>query len=455
MKPKDENDGGRPDCLTSRHMQFIAIGAAIGSGLFLGSGAGIAQAGPSMLIAYALCGGAMYFIGRALGELTLADKREGSFIRYAEEYIGAWCGFVIGWGTWIGWGLVSMVDLAAAAAFLQFWWPGLPQWESMLVALGLIYAINRLGVRLFGEMEFWLALSKVLAILAVIAIGAAILAFGLNFGGEPSRLSTLWAHGGLFPGGLRGFAGILPLAFFAYGGVEVVGITAREADNPDHAVPKAINGVILRVTLFYVGSLGMVMTLIPWDRIDAHQSPFVLVFGKIGLPAAGVINFVVLTAVLSSCNSGIFVMGRTLSALALKGHAPRWLHRHDKRGIPARALSASAAAALIGVVVNYLRPSEAFGLLVFSAVVPLMWCWAGIAISHWRFCRRFPERRSATFGMPFFPYANMAVLVFIGGIVLLMATVSDMALPLGLGLGLLFGLIAIHRLIRGRVATCG
>jgi L-asparagine transporter-like permease len=440
--------------LTSRHIQFIAIGGAIGSGLFLGSGQGIVGGGPSLLVAYAAAGLMMYFLARALGELTMNDLREGSFTRYAEEYVGPLAGFVTGWGYWMSWVMACTVDLTAIATFLQFWWPALPLWESMLAALAFIYGINCLAVRVFGEMEFSLALIKVVTILAMIATGLAMLAFGLNFGGDTPHLATLWEHGGIFPKGLTGFLSILPIAFFSFGGTELVGITAREAEDPAHAIPKAINGVIARVVIFYLGALSVIMILIPWDQIGAQQSPFVLVFDKIGLPAAaGVINFVVLTAVLSSSNSGLFAAGRTLAALALKGHAPAWLHKRNERDLPVRAISVSAALMLVGVVVNYLNPSHAFGLLATASVILLMWSWASIAISHWCFRRNFPELAKADFRMPLYPYSNMAILAALLAVVGVMAFALDMATPVLVGLGWLGGLVVAYFLFRKKAAV--
>ena len=440
--------------LTSRHIQFIAIGGAIGSGLFLGSGQGIVGGGPSLLVAYAGAGVMMYFLARALGELTLNDLREGSFTRYAEEYVGPLAGFVTGWGYWMSWVMACTVDLTAIATFLQFWWPGLPLWESMLAALALIYGINCFAVRLFGEMEFCLALIKVVTIVAMIATGIAMLAFGINFGGETPHLATLWEHDGLFPKGLAGCLSILPIAFFSFGGTELVGVTARDAEDPAHAIPRAINGVIARVVIFYLGALGVIMALIPWDQIGAQQSPFVLVFDKIGLPAAAsVINFVVLTAVLSSSNSGLYAAGRTLAALALKGHAPAWLHKRNDRGLPVRAIGVSAALMLVGVIVNYLNPSHAFGLLATASVLLLMWSWASIAISHWCFRRNFPERAKADFRMPLYPYSNLAILASLLAVVAVMAFALDMAVPVLIGVGWLAGLVAVYFLVRSRTAA--
>lgn len=437
--------------LTSRHVQFIAIGGAIGSGLFLGSGQGIAGAGPAMLLAYAISGLMMYFLARALGELTINDLREGSFTRYAEEYVGPLAGFVTGWSYWMSWLMACMVDLTSIATFLQFWWPSLPQWESMLAMLALIYGINCFAVRVYGETEFWLALVKVLAIVAMIGTGLAVLILGLDFGGETPHLATLWDHGGFFPKGGMGFFAIIPIAFFSFGGIELVGITAREAEDPVRVIPKAVNGVILRVVIFYLGALAIIMTLIPWDQIDAHRSPFVAVFDKIGLPAAaGLINFVVLTAVLSSSNSGLFAAGRTLAALGLKGHAPTWLHHRNERDVPIRALSLSAVLMLGGVIVNYLVPSQAFGLLAIASVILLMWTWASIAISHWCFRRKFPEKALSDFRMPLYPYSNAAILASLVATIGLMAFALDMAVPVLVGLGWLSGVALLYFVFRVR-----
>jgi L-asparagine transporter-like permease len=353
----------------------------------------------------------------------------------------------------MSWVMACTVDLTAIATFLHFWWPDLPQWESMLAALALIYGINCFAVRAFGETEFWLALIKVATIVAMIGTGVAMLAFGINFGGETPHLSTLWEHDGLFPKGLTGFLSILPIAFFSFGGTELVGVTAREAEDPAHAIPKAINGVIARVIIFYLGALGVIMALIPWDQIGANQSPFVLVFDKIGLPAAaGVINFVVLTAVLSSSNSGIYAASRTLAALALKGHAPAWLHKRNERGLPARALTVSAALMLIGVLVNYLNPTKAFGQFATASVMLLMWSWASIALSHWCFRRKFPDRK-ADFRMPLYPWSNLAILVSLAAVAAVMALALDMALPVLIGVGWLGGLAVLYAVFRRKAAA--
>jgi AAT family amino acid transporter/D-serine/D-alanine/glycine transporter len=434
--------------LTSRHIQFIALGGAIGSGLFLGSGRGIAVAGPAVLAAYVVSGVIMYFIARALGELTVNDPRDGSFTGYANDYIGPWCGFVTGWSYWLSWILVGMADLTAVSAFLHFWWPDLPQWLSVLVGLSGLYAINRLGVRLFGELEFWLAIVKVLAVSGLIVAGIVIIGFHLTVGGTTPHLANLWEHGGWFPTGIKGFLAVLPITFFAFGGTELIGLTAREAEDPDRAVPRAINSVIARIFIFYVGSITVIMALFPWDGLDARQSPFVLVFDKIGLPAAaGLINFVVLTAVLSSCNSGLFATARVLTALSGQGQAPKSWAEHDKRGIPAKGLSVSAGAMLGGVGLNYFAPDDAFGYLLEAAILLLMWAWMVSVVCHWRF-RRLKGDAPTKFRLPMFPLVNILIIAFILIIIGLMLTVLGMQVPVLLAVAWFGLLLAAYRLIK-------
>ena len=439
---------GIPRGLTGRHIQFIALGGAIGSGLFMGAGRGIAVAGPAVLAAYVASGIVMYLIARALGELTVNDPRDGSFTGYANDYIGPWCGFVTGWSYWLSWILVGMADLTAVGAFLHFWWPELPQWQSVLAGLGALYAINRMGVRLFGELEFWLAIIKVLAVSGLILAGIVILGLGLTVGDTTPHLSNLWEHGGWFPTGVKGFLSVLPITFFAFGGTELIGLTAREAEDPDRAVPRAINSVIARIFLFYVGSITVIMALFPWDGLDARQSPFVLVFDKIGLPAAaGLINFVVLTAVLSSCNSGLFATARVLAALAGQGQAPKAWGEHDKRGIPARGLTVSTAAMLGGVALNYFAPDEAFGYLLEAAILLLMWAWMVSVACHWRFRRR-KGGTPTKFRLPLFPLVNILIVAFILIIIGLMLTVLGMEVPVLLAAVWFAILLGAYRLTR-------
>jgi AAT family amino acid transporter len=415
--------------LSSRHIQFIALGGAIGAGLFLGSGHGIRAAGPGLLAAYALCGTMIFFIARALGEMALNDPRDGSFTAYAEEYFGPLFGFVTGWSYWLVWVLVGIAELTAAGLLMHFWFPQLPQWMTALVALTVLYAINRFNVRVFGELEFWFALVKIIAIIALIVTGIAILGFGLKSDLPSASISNLWSHGGLFPTGLGGFISVLPIAFFAFGGVELVGLAAREAKDPQRALPLAINSVIFRILVFYIGSLAVIMALIPWSSVSTDVSPFVVVFERIGLPAAaGVINIVVITAVLSSCNSGLFATARVLRSLSLRGKAPRQVASLDRNGIPLGALNLTALGMLGGVVLNYLIPSKVFGYLLVASAVLLMWNWMMIMATHIRFRRRTDLGRGA-FRMPGAPVVNYLTIAFILAILFMMLRDANLRGP--------------------------
>ncbi len=417
--------------LTARHLQFIAIGGAIGSGLFLGSAAGIRSAGPALLFAYALGGLMVFFIVRALGEMALAHPRITTLDALADDYVHPAFGFLVGWNYWMSWILVGMVDITAIAIFAKFWFPELPQWIPALVSLAAIYGINLCGVRTFGELEFWLSLVKVLAILGLIVASIFLLATGIGLAGSHATLTNIWSDGGLFPTGVRGFLMSLPIAFFAFGGSELVGLAAGEAEQPERSLPRAVNGVIARILIFYIGSLTVVMALIPWRQIVPTESPFVLVFTRIGLPAtAAIINLVLISAVLSSCNSGLFAAARTLRSMAAKGQAPRIFSPLDSRGVPVRGISASAAAMFGGVVLNYFVPGKVLEYIIISSAVLLMGTWTSIIVSHLGFRAR-TRGVVHRFSMPLYPWASWIVLVFIGGIALIMATMLQMYLSIG------------------------
>jgi AAT family amino acid transporter len=292
----------------------------------------------------------------------------------------------------------------------------------------------------------------VLAILGLIVASIFLLASGIGLSGAHATLSNLWSDGGLFPTGLRGFLASLPIAFFAFGGSELVGLAAGEAEHPERSLPAAINGVIARILIFSIGSLTVVMALIPWRQIVPTESPFVLVFDRIGLPAtAAIINLVLISAVLSSCNSGLFAAARTLRSLAAKGHAPRFLAPVDGRGIPVRGISASAALMFGGVVLNYFVPGKVLEYIIASSAVLLMGTWVSIIVSHLAF-RAQTRGMAHRFPMPFYPWASWIVLLFIGGIALIMATMLQMYVPIGFVAGF-YGLAMILYLLAGRRAA--
>ncbi|MGH8277304.1 MAG: amino acid permease, partial [Steroidobacteraceae bacterium] len=291
--------------LRSRHIQLIAIGGAIGVGLFLGSAKAIHSAGPGLLIAYAVGGIAIFFIMRALGELLTYRPVAGSFATYADEFCGSFAGFATGWSYWFAWVATAMAEFTAIGIYVRFWLPDVPQWLPALIALAAVYGSNLLAVRVFGELEFWFALIKVVTIVALIVAGLAVIVFHLGDLGASASFANLWSHGGLLPFGIVGVLLTMQIVMFAYEGVELIGVTAGEAHNPAVVLPKATNGIVLRILIFYIGALLVIMSLVPWTELSPSVSPFVFVFEKMRIPAAAaLINLVVITAATSSCNSG-------------------------------------------------------------------------------------------------------------------------------------------------------
>ncbi|WP_417068367.1 amino acid permease [Niveibacterium terrae] len=402
--------------LKDRHIQLIAIGGAIGVGLFLGSAKAISKAGPALLVSYAVAGLAVFFIMRALGELLIHKPVAGSFATYAEEYINPWAGFVTGWTYWFTWIVTCMAELTAVGVYFHYWFPDIPQWLPALVTLLLLYGANMIAVKLFGEMEFWFALVKVITIVAMLVIGIAVIVFGLGDLGRTASFSNLWSHGGFAPVGMLGVVLTLQIACFAYTGVELIGVTAGEAENPQTVLPQATNNVTYRVLIFYIGALAVIMALVPWNELSPGMSPFVQVFEKMGIPAApDIINFVVITAAASSCNSGIFSTGRMLYALAHSRQAPVALGRINARHIPAAGISLSAACMLVGVALNYLVPEEVFTYVTSVATVGTVWTWGVIVWSHLKYRRAVAHGRASAvaYRMPGAPYANFFVLAFL------------------------------------------
>ncbi len=402
--------------LRSRHIQLIAIGGTIGVGLFLGSARAIHNAGPALVLAYALGGIAIFFIMRALGELLTYRPVAGSFATYADEFCGPFAGFVTGWSYWFAWIATAMAELTAIGVYVRWWLPAVPQWLPALVALLALYGSNLLAVRMFGELEFWFALIKVVTIVALIVSGVVVLVFHVGDLGAGASFSNLWSHGGLLPYGVGGMLLTMQIVMFAYVGVELIGVTAGEAQDPKVVLPRATNGIILRILIFYIGALIVIMALVPWNELSPSVSPFVFVFEKLRVPAAaGLINLVVITAASSSCNSGLFSTGRMLWSLAQRGHGPRPFARLSPRHVPAAGIHASAAVMLLGVALNYMVPERVFIWVTSVALVGTFWTWGIILVSHLNYRRAVLAGRvpAAPFRMPGAPFANWAVLAFL------------------------------------------
>ncbi|MBE9374184.1 amino acid permease [Saccharopolyspora sp. HNM0983] len=410
--------------LSNRHISMIALGGAIGVGLFLGSGKALNQVGPGLILIYAIAGLMIFLVMRALGELLMYRPVSGSFAEYAGEFVGPWARFATGWGYWLVWIVTGMAEITAVGEYFQFWFPGLPQWIPALGALVVLSGVNLIAVKLFGEFEFWFALIKVLAIVGLIVLAAAILVFGFSNVGDTASISNLWTHGGFFPNGSAAALVSFQIVMFAFVGVEMVGQTASESRDPKRVLPRAINAVMWRILIFYVGALVALASLVPWNRFPADGSPFVHAFALIGIPAAaGIVNFVVTTAALSSCNSGIYSTGRMLRTLATEGQAPRAVGKLSSRAVPARAIGVTFCAMLVGVALNYFVPEQAFTYITSASTVGAIFTWGMIVIAHLVYHRRIRAGAlpAGSFRMPLAPYSNYLVLAFLAMVVVLLA----------------------------------
>lgn len=383
--------------LTNRHIQLISIGGAIGTGLFMGSGKTIALAGPSILLVYATIGTLLFFVMRALGELLLSNLEYNSFSDFAADLLGPWAGFFTGWTYWFCWVVTGMADVVAITNYIHFWMPNMPSVIPLLGSIGLLLSLNIIAVKLFGELEFWFALIKIIAIVALIIVGIGMLGFGFTAAdGTPASVAYLWEQG-VFPHGVNGFLAGFQIAVFAFVGIELVGTVAAEATDPETVLPKAINAIPIRVIMFYVCSLAIIMCVTPWWRINPAISPFVNLFAMLGLPAAAsVINFVVLTSAASSANSGIFSTSRMLYGLAGKGDAPRFFGHLSRVAVPANGLMFSCACLLLGSAACLLSANalNAFTLATTVASLLFIFIWSIILCSYLVYRYKYPDRHA-------------------------------------------------------------
>jgi amino acid transporter, AAT family len=419
--------------LNGRQVQMIAIGGAIGTGLFYGSSTGIANIGPSLIACYAIAGVVIFFIMRALGELLTYRPTSGSFADYAREFFGPFAGFVTGWSYWALWVTACMSEVTAAGHYINYWWPSVPVWTTAAVALLVLFTANLVSVKIFGELEFWFSTIKVTAIIAMIVIGIGILTFGFSSVGDTATVTHLWADGGFAPSGAWQAMLAMQGVIFAYLGVELVGITAGEAENPKQTLRKAINTLPVRIGIFYVGSLVVILSVYSWTKYTPGVSPFVQVFAAVGIPgAAGIMNFVVLTAALSSCNSGIYSTGRMMRGLAVNGEAPKAAARLSGRQLPLPALIASALFMGIGVIVNIVSPDKAFLYITSVATCAGLWTWIMILAAHLRYRSKVRAGLlpAADFRMPGAPVTNWIAIAALLSVVGLMASDSDTRLGL-------------------------
>ncbi|BDR53836.1 aromatic amino acid transporter AroP [Bombiscardovia nodaiensis] len=449
---KISEGGGLKRTLKNRHIQLISLGGAIGTGLFYGSSESIKLAGPAILLAYLIGGGAIFMIVRALSEMSVEDAQAGAFSYYATRYWSKRAGFVSGWNYWFNYILVSMVELSVVGSFVNYWFPGIPAWLSAAAFLLIITATNLMGVAQFGEFEFWFAIIKIAAIIAMILGGAAVVIMGLpGAGGARASFANWFNDGGLMPTGLlrqgsdgqwTGLLMALTVVMFSFGGTELVGITAGETAEPRKTIPRATNDIIWRILVFYIGALGIIMAVVPWRQIgqpDAHgvvTSPFVQIFDSVGVhAAAGILNFVCLTAVMSVYNSALYSNSRMLYSLAQQGNAPRYLARVSRGGVPYAGVLTSAAITVIAVVVVFLWPQFAFNYLMSVATIAALINWTIIMITEMKFRRAVASGQgpqalagkrgqaalnTIQFKLPFWQVTPWVILAFMALVVVLM-----------------------------------
>ena len=453
------SDGGLRRGLANRHIQLIALGGAIGTGLFYGSAESISQAGPAVLVCYLLGGAVIFLVMRALGEMSVDRPTSGAFSEYAHQNWGPAAGFVSGWNYWFNYIAVSMAELTVVGKYVQFWAPGVPDWVAAAVLLVLVTAVNLTAVRAYGEIEFWFALVKVVAIVAMIVLGVVVIAAG---SGEGSTIgvSNLWRHGGFAPHGLGGIALGMVVVMFSFGGVELVGITAGEAKDPARSIPRAVNQVVVRILVFYIGAVAVILCLVPWDRVGTAGSPFVTIFDRVGIRgAAHLLNAVVLTAAVSAYNSGLYANSRMLHSLARQGQAPAVLARTNRQGSPWVATVVSSAVTTLAVVLTYLFPDTVFLYVISVALVSGIINWTMIVVTDLLFRRRIGRAGVAdlAFPMPGNPVTSVLVLVVLAAVVVLMAFIPAYRVALVVGPVWLGILLLGWRLVarRGRAGTQG
>lgn len=414
--------------LKNRHLQMIALGTAVGTGLFYGSTSTIALAGPAVSLSYLLGGVIVFFIVRMLGEMSVEEPVSGSFSYYADKYWGKFPGFLAGWNYWFLYIFVSMAELSAVSIYVSYWLPDLPQWISALVCLVIITLINLITVSAYGEIEFWMAFIKISAIIFMIVLGSYYIFTDTD--PFPQNFENLWIHGGFFPNGLTGMLLAFVPVIFSFGGIELLGITAGEAENPDKTIPKAINQVIYRILIFYVGTMLVLMTLWPWNEVGTAASPFVQIFDSAGFTGtAHLLNFVVLTAAISVYNSAIYSNSRMLYGLAKNSDAPKFFEKLSSRKVPVHGILFSSGITLLVVILNYILPGQVFMYLMSIVTGAVLISWTMIILTHFKFREHYKKiNKVAKFPAMFYPFSNYLCLIFIAAVVLMMLTMDEMRL---------------------------
>lgn len=453
---QDKGDAGYDKALKNRHLQMIAIGGSIGTGLFLGAGGRLSLGGPGLALAYAVCGIFAFLMVRALGELAIRRPSSGAFVSYAREFLGEKGAYVTGWFFFLDWSVTVMADITAVALYLHYWhsFQSIPQWVLALIALALVFILNMLNVKMFGEAEFWFALIKVAAIVIFMLVAIWAIVTGADVGDSTAGFHNISENGGIFPKGLTAVFALTLGVIFAFGGTEMVGVAAGEAKEAQKVLPKAINSMILRIFVFYVGSVILMALVLPYTAYSSNESPFVTFFSGIGIPHAGdVIQVVVLTAALSSLNAGLYATGRTLRSMAVAGEAPRFAAGLNKNQVPSGGIIITSALGLLGVVLNAFLPSDAFEIVMNLAGIGIAGTWAAILVTHLAFLRKVKagEATRPAYRMPGAPYTNYLALIFFAVVVLSNLTSAAGRWTLGLFVIVVIAMVAGWFAVRTKI----
>ncbi|TXI92701.1 MAG: amino acid permease [Neisseriales bacterium] len=413
--------------LKNRHIQMIALGGVIGTGLFFGAAKSIQSTGPSIILSYILGGIVIYIIMRALGEMTVFKPSSGSFSDYANTYINNYAGFIAGWTAWFEYTVVCMVELTAVTFFLDYWIPGLPHWLICLGLLVLFTFIQLISVKMFGEFEFWFAGIKITAIIFMLLFSAYLVVFNPKI--HADTISNIHSYQSLdvfFASGVKGFLFSLVIVIFSFGGTEFVSIAAGEAENPRKSIPKAIQGVIARIIIFYVLTILAIICLYPFNKLNGNISPFVDVFKEIGINrAADVMNAVAITAALSAFNSCLYAASRMLYSLAQQGSAPNKLNQVNRVNIPSKALLFTSFCILVSVVINYLFPEKAIMYLLTIATCAILTCWFIILLTQIYF-RKQHDEKNIDYRLILYPFSNLFAMAVLILVMLIMLWMEDM-----------------------------
>ena len=419
----DAEQEGYKKSLNRRQVQMIAIGGAIGTGLFLGSASRLHSNGPALVLSYAFVGVIAYFLMRALGELVLYRTTSGAFVSWMREFFGEKAAYYTGWMYWTNWALTGIAELSAVGLYIQYWWPQMPTWATVLIALAVVLVVNLLSAKAFGEFEFWASILKVTAIIVFLVVGLVVVVLSLDVGGHRAGVQNLWSNpGGFWPTG-DGFAWYGPIivmsgVVFAYAAIEMVGIAAGEMEDPKREVPKAVNAVIVRIAVFYCGALLLLVCILPTSEFTPGISPFVTVFGRMGMPwMANVIQAILIVAAMSSLNSGLYTTGRVLRSLGMAKQAPGFTLKMSQSGVPWAGIVMTAVVYVFGSILNAVSP-DAFEIALEAASIAVVFTWGTIFVCQLRL-RRLSDRGvlpASTFrapGTPWTSYLGLAFLVFV------------------------------------------